>query len=266
MSVLDDIRSNAEAAHGSFDEAKTLVKQASDEASELEQSAADHGWAGLAQAMTSAQETLEEAARVIEGAMTATSEGMSRLSEITEEMSSDEVASRLAAIGQRFETARSAASQAVESLEEARTSAEQADAETLAQLVDSAEESLTTGRETLASAVSDTESEQSEATNWGNWQGAAAHARSRRPGTEKWQRRQQWAVPAAGQQTHAAPLRGCLKGSRPSSSRGPWLPLAKVPATSAGTWSFTEAAPPVQRDRTRTSTSRSGWTDPGSTS
>ena len=83
-------------------------------------------------------------------------------------MSSDEVAHRLAEIGQRFETARSAASQAVESLEDARTSAEQADADTLAQLVDSAEESLTTGRETLASAVSDTGSEQSEATNWGS--------------------------------------------------------------------------------------------------
>ena len=168
MSVLDDIQSNAEAAHGSFDEAKTLVKQASDEASKLEQSAAGHGWAGVAQAMSSAQETLEATAGVVDGAMTATSEGIGQLSEITEEMSSDEVAGRLAEIGQRFETARTAASQALESLEDARTSAEQADAESLAQLVDSAEESLTTGRETLASAVTDTESEQSEATTWGN--------------------------------------------------------------------------------------------------
>jgi hypothetical protein len=168
MSVLDDIRSHAEAADGSFDEAKTLVKQASDEASDLAESAAGHGWAGVAQAMSSAQETLAEAAGVIDGAMTATSEGISQLAEITEEMSSDEVAHRLAGIGQRFETARSAASQALESLEEARTSAEQADAENLAHLVDSAEENLTTGRETLASAVTDTESEQSEATTWGN--------------------------------------------------------------------------------------------------
>jgi hypothetical protein len=168
MSVLDDIRSNAEAAHGSFDDAKTLVKQASDEASELEQGAAGHGWAGVAQAMSSAQETLDEAAGVIDGAITATSEGISQLSEITEEMSSDEVAHRLAGIGQRFETARSAAAQALTSLDEARTSAEQADAESLAHLVDSAEETLTTGRETLAAAITDTESEQSEAATWGN--------------------------------------------------------------------------------------------------
>jgi hypothetical protein len=113
--------------------AKTLVKQASDEASELAESAAGHGWAGVAQAMSSAQETLDEAAGVIDGAMTATSEGISQLSEITEEMSSDEVARRLTEIGQRFETARTAASQALESLGDARTSAEQADAETLAQ-------------------------------------------------------------------------------------------------------------------------------------
>ena len=168
MSVLDDIRSNAEAAHGSFDEAKTLVKQASEEASELEQSAAGHGWAGVAQAMSSAQEALEETAGVIDNAITAASEAITQLSEITDEMSSDEVARRLAEIGQRFEAARSTASQAIESLDGARTSAEQADAETLARLVDSAEENLTTGRETLASAVTDTESEQSEATTWGN--------------------------------------------------------------------------------------------------
>jgi hypothetical protein len=167
MSVLSDIRSNADAAHGSFDEAKTLVKQASEEAGGLEQSAAGHGWAGVAQAMSSARETLEEVAGVIDGAMMATSEGISQLSEITEEMSSDEVARRLAEIGQRFESARGAASQAVESLEDARTSAEQADAESLAYLLDSAEQNLTTGRETLASAVTDTESEHSEATNWG---------------------------------------------------------------------------------------------------
>jgi hypothetical protein len=168
MSVLDDIRSNAEAAHESLDAARTLVKQASDEASELEQSAAGHGWAGVAQAMSSAQETLEEAAGTIDNAITATSEGISQLSEITEEMSSDEVSARLAELRQRFETAQTAASQAIESLEDARASAEQADAATLAQLVDSAEENLTTGRETLASAVTDTESEQSEAITWGN--------------------------------------------------------------------------------------------------
>ena len=105
---------------------------------------------------------------MIDNAITAASEGIRQLSEIAEEMSSDEVARRLAEIGQRFETARSAASQAVESLEDARTSAQQADAESLAQLVDSADENLTTGRETLASAVTDTQSEQSEATTRGN--------------------------------------------------------------------------------------------------
>jgi hypothetical protein len=168
MSVLDDIRSSAEGAHGSFDDAKTLVKQASNEASELEQSAAGHGWAGVAQAMSSAHETLEVTAGTIEGAMTATTEGITQLSEITEEMSSDEVGRRLATIGQRFESARTTAAQAIDSIDDARTSAEQADAQSLLQLVNTADENLTTGRETLASAVTDIESEQLEAIFWGN--------------------------------------------------------------------------------------------------
>jgi hypothetical protein len=197
MSALDDIGSNAAAAHGSLDEAQTLVKHASEEASELAQSAAGHGWAGIAQVMSSAQETLEEAAGVIDNAMTATSEGLTHLSEITAEMSSDEVAGRLNEIGQRFEKARSAASQAIESLGDAQSSAKQANAERLAQLVDGAWESLTTGRESLASAVTSTESEQSEATAWGTGRGSPQPRRAaadptadpspnlRRPGNDK---------------------------------------------------------------------------------
>ena len=59
MSVLEDIRSNAEGAHGSLDEAQTLVKQAFDEANDLEQSAAAHGWAALAQAIDTTEWPME---------------------------------------------------------------------------------------------------------------------------------------------------------------------------------------------------------------
>src|SRR3712207_2079706 len=98
MSVLDDLRSNAEGGYESLDAAKTLVMQASDEADDLEQSAAAHGWAGVAQAMSSAKETLESVVSVIDDALTATTEGITQLSEINQEMSSDEVAARLAGI------------------------------------------------------------------------------------------------------------------------------------------------------------------------
>lgn len=168
MSVLDDIRSSAEGANETFDDALALTKQAMDEASDLEQSAAGHGWSGVAEVMASAQEALETVTSAIEGAVEATTQGLARLSEITVEMSSDEIAGRLAAVKIQFDAARHAASQATDALDEARTAAAHADAESLLRLVHGADERVETGRETLAAAVDLTESEQSEATAWGN--------------------------------------------------------------------------------------------------
>jgi hypothetical protein len=168
MSVLDDIRSHADAAHAFLEDAETSVRQASEEASALEESASGHGWSGVAAAMSDAQETLSAVSASIESAREATSQGLEQLGGITEEMSSDEVARRLGDVGGVLEPAGSTADQAVEQLGDARGFAEQADAETLMRLVDGAEEDLRKSRESLEAAVKDTRSDQGEASSWGN--------------------------------------------------------------------------------------------------
>jgi|SRR3954466_8873305 hypothetical protein len=168
MSVLADITSHAEAAHSAFDEARSLAKQATEAADDLEQSAAGHGWDGVAQAMTSAKESLEAAESAIDGALESTSAGLQALGEITDTMSSDEVARRLGEIGHGFEEARGSAEQALQSLDDASTAAAQADAETVLQTLNEADGKLREGRESLDRSVSDAQAEQSEATGWGS--------------------------------------------------------------------------------------------------
>jgi tetratricopeptide (TPR) repeat protein len=168
MSVLDDIRSNAEAAHGTFDEATSLVKQAAEEADDLGSSAASHGWEGVAQAMSSAKEALEAADEAIDSAADSTSDGMRALGEITSTMSSDEVAGRLGEIRGGLDDARGAAAQALERVGEASSAASQADAESLLQTLTEAEGKLKEARESLQQAITDAESEQSEAASWGS--------------------------------------------------------------------------------------------------
>jgi hypothetical protein len=94
VTVLEEIRSSGDGAHGSLDEAQTMVKRASEEAGDPAQSAAAQAWAGVAQTMESAQEALDAADAAI-GTIT---QALAKLSEITDQMSSNEVASRLATI------------------------------------------------------------------------------------------------------------------------------------------------------------------------
>src|SRR6185312_7802526 len=108
--------------------AMTLVSQASDEAGDLARSAAEHGWTGLAEAMSSVGEALQDAVEGVAGARDATTESLARLSTIATEMSSEEVAARLASIVAGLASARTAATVATASLEDPRTVAQQADA------------------------------------------------------------------------------------------------------------------------------------------
>jgi phage-related protein len=168
MSVLDDIKGKAESALQSLDDAETVVAKAKDEAEELAESAANHGWAGVADAMSSAEQSLGEVAGTISGAQGSIKDGLTGLSEITDEMSSDEVASRLGAIGQSFEGATGAVQQAQGGLDTAKDSAVQADATSVHQLIEEAEEKLESATTSLNAATSSIDTEQAEATSWGN--------------------------------------------------------------------------------------------------
>jgi hypothetical protein len=106
-------------------------------------------------------------ATAVDDALKATAESITRLSEITGEMSSDEVARLLTTIGQGLESARTAAASAASSLDDPRMTAQQAGAQTLVETVDAAEGQLTTGREALEAVVARIEAEQAEAAAWG---------------------------------------------------------------------------------------------------
>jgi hypothetical protein len=174
--VLADVRSKAQAASESLDEADSMVKRASDRADDLEQSAAGHGWVGVAEAMASAKETLDVVAYTIADAVQATSDGLARLSTVVDELSSDEIAVRLDEARRLFASGESEAGGAVETLDDARSSAERADAETVLEPIASAAESLNIAREALTAALKDAESEHAQAAGWGRATGAGSAA------------------------------------------------------------------------------------------
>ena len=168
MTVLDGIRSNTDEAHASLDQAKAVATQAMGEAGELEQSAATHGWGGVAEAMRSAQTTLETTLTAIDSALRATMASAAALGEIADTMSSDEVAQRLGTTGDELGSARSAAVDAMETLDDAGSWARQAEAETVYQMVTAAKDLLESGIGVLGTAAGETTAAQSEATSWGN--------------------------------------------------------------------------------------------------
>lgn len=168
MTVLDGIRSNADGAHASLEEARSVTLQALEEAGQLEQSAAAHGWGAVAEAMSGAQQTLEATLSAIDAAAQAAASGVTGLGQITDTMSSDEVAERLGAVGEELGGARSSAAQAAEALDDAEHAAHQADAATIAQMVATAKEAVLAGIGGLDAATADVAGERSEATAWGN--------------------------------------------------------------------------------------------------
>lgn len=167
MSGTDGIRSDAEAAHRSLEDAAERVGRAVAEAAELELSAAAHGWTGVAQAMSSEQEALAAAAGSLGEAQAAVTAGISALTPVGEEPSSDEVAARLAGVVARLDAALDAAGRAAEGLGTALELAAESDAESLAWLVDDAADSLGTAREALETAATAAAAEQSAAGAWG---------------------------------------------------------------------------------------------------
>jgi hypothetical protein len=167
MTRLDDITSSAHAAHTSLDEATSRARRAVDEADGLQQRATAHGWDGPAEAMSSASEALAAVAVTTGDAAEATREGIAALSEIADGPSSDQVATRLEAADRLFTTAASLGERASTVLEDARTAAEQSDAQVLSEQVTDIQEDIEVGLAALAAAVESLESERTDAASWG---------------------------------------------------------------------------------------------------
>jgi hypothetical protein len=182
MGVLDEIRANIESARISLDEAGTAAERASAEADQLTDSAAAHGWVGVAEAMDGVHGALEAAASAIHAALRGTTAGIGKLPDVSEERSSDEVAAHLAAIAAELDTSRRDAALAIESLGDARTGAQDADAGSVMGLVDAVEEHVSEAQEKLHTALAATESGQAKALAWGAGEGhGASSGESTRP-------------------------------------------------------------------------------------
>jgi hypothetical protein len=167
VSASDEVRAGAEAGRRQLDEAGAQVARASATSGDLAESAAAHGWSGLAEVMRGVQEDLTEVVRALEGAVTAAGDGIALLGQITAELSSDEVAHRLAVVAERLRSAHGTALQALASLETTRTSADRAGAHVVARLLAAAQEHVTTARDALESAGTAAGAEGSAAAEWG---------------------------------------------------------------------------------------------------
>ena len=176
MGVLEEIGSKATNAADALREAQTLVEAASQISLDLEQSAAAHGWSGIAEAMNAAQEATDHTLTAIDSSLTATTEGLTALAVITQDLSKTEVAGKLANIQDRFKSAQDAALAAGNALDDAKTGAQQTDAQQLLDLLDSAEAHLDEARRVLESATEDAATEQSAAEAWGKGTGRDAAA------------------------------------------------------------------------------------------
>jgi hypothetical protein len=167
MSALEEIRSLARSAAQALEEAGGSVAEASALADELEESAAGHGWGAVATTMSEAQAGLVELGEALGDSRTAIGEELNRLSAITAEASSDEIARHLGAALLGFNVAGDAAELALRCLEEARLCAQQADATRIDEILGSVEEDISKGQEILRAAVEGATSEQAEAAAWG---------------------------------------------------------------------------------------------------
>jgi hypothetical protein len=117
--------------------------------------------------MSSASEALETVAAAVGDAADATREGLTALSGITDEQSSDQVAVRLGAARHRFTSAVLSGERANTALDDARSAAQESEAQVLSRLVDDVQTDLELGLTALTSAVEDLEAEESAAARWG---------------------------------------------------------------------------------------------------
>jgi hypothetical protein len=167
MNAVDDLQGTAEGVRASLEEVRSFVGQACDEAIDLEQSAAAHGWTGIAERMSSTKDILESAASVTEVASGAIAEGITQLATITDGVSTLEVARRFQEIGRLFESAMTGSVAAAGSLDDARASAGETGAHTLSELISSAEDNVQAAQEPLAEVIAGIQLEHSRAEEFG---------------------------------------------------------------------------------------------------
>jgi hypothetical protein len=167
MSELDRLQDNARMTQEALTEAQSLAERASLIADDLGRRAGEHGWLGLMRGMNSAADALQNSKGAITSAVSAVNNAGSVLATINEELSTEVIADKLATVKSHMQVAGSAAVDAGREMLVAKSSAQLADAPTLVNVIDAANDPLERIRIVLDSAADQAESEVAAARAWG---------------------------------------------------------------------------------------------------
>jgi hypothetical protein len=176
MSVLEEVRALTRAAHAALDQTETSIVTAVGMTGVLRQSAAGHGWAGIARLIGEADAAVAAAGHAVNTSLTAATDGLNSLATITAEMSSDEVDRHLSGGARQFEAAHQAARLVLRCLNDARTHAQRTDAVKLDEVLMSAEADASQAQDLVGRAAERAASEAAEAADWGSSEATWARA------------------------------------------------------------------------------------------
>jgi archaellum component FlaC len=163
-----EITEAVRAAHKAVEGVKGDVDAAREQASELMEEAAAHGWEGVAATMQQAVEALEAVATSLNAVEDSLGTALGSLGEITSKLSSGDVAQRLEGTAREFEEIRSGVEVAAGSLNDAVNAAAQAEANSLSGMLQGVSDQFDGLRQILEDVKNKTGEEGQAAENWGN--------------------------------------------------------------------------------------------------
>lgn len=169
MSRTAEIVTAVESIRSEITDATDQAGQAREQAVELGEQAAGHGWDGLTVAMQQAQDALKATAASLATANDAAGEGRTGLQAVTDQMSRPDVATHLGQALTSLDKMRVALDAAISTTDDARSAAEQAGSpETLMSMLQGISDSVDSAWRALDTVKGTIESEQTEAAAWGN--------------------------------------------------------------------------------------------------
>jgi len=163
-----EITEATQAAHKAIDGVKSDVDTAREQASELMEEAAAHGWEGVAATMQQAIEALEAVTASLSSADDSLEAVLRSLGEITSKLSSGEVAQRLGNTARELHEIRSGVDTAAGSLNDAVNAAAQAEANALSAALQGVSDQFDGLRRILEDLKTKTDEEGQAAESWGN--------------------------------------------------------------------------------------------------
>jgi hypothetical protein len=162
----EEISSAVKAADEGMTEATAHAGQLAESARNKAETAAEHGWGGVASNMEQAVEHLEGVIAQLETAEQASQTAATVLDEITEQMSSPEVVEHLVTALGELDTTSGSLEAAVELTDEAITACQAAGQTSLPGAIQSLREEITAAHERAGQSRAEAEEERQHAENW----------------------------------------------------------------------------------------------------